>query len=124
LQTRLQDVFTSDAVVPLVGVLLVAIVAKMAGVGIAALILGEKRRSAFGLGVMMNCRGLTELVVLKIGLSLGVIRTDLFSVLVVMTLVTTMMTDPLLRMLRIGHIDRRAPAPEPELVAAGSGAVS
>lgn len=110
LQTRLEDVFTSDAILPLLGVLVVAIAAKMTGVAIAALMCGEDQRSALGLGVMMNCRGLTEIVVLNIGLSLGVINTDLFSVLVVMTLVTTMMTDPLLRLLRIGQVDARGQA--------------
>ena len=53
-------------------------------------------RDSLVLGVMMNCRGLTELVVLSTGLALGVIGNDLFAIFVVMTLVTTTMTAPLL----------------------------
>lgn len=45
---------------------------------------------------MMNCRGLTELVVITTGLSLGIIEQNLFAIFVAMTLVTTMMTGPLL----------------------------
>jgi Kef-type K+ transport system membrane component KefB/flavin reductase (DIM6/NTAB) family NADH-FMN oxidoreductase RutF len=112
LQTRLQGVFSHSAMLPLAGVLTVAIVGKIVGAGAAALLAGEDRRSALGLGAMMNCRGLTELVVLNIGLSLHVVPRDLFSVLVVMTLVTTMMTDPLLRALKIGAPARRVTALE------------
>jgi Kef-type K+ transport system membrane component KefB len=50
----------------------------------------------------MNCRGLTELVILNVGLELGVIRTNLFTVLVLMALVSTAMTVPLLRRLDAG----------------------
>ncbi len=48
---------------------------------------------------MMNCRGLTELIVLQLGLQLGVLDQSLFSIFVVMTMVTTAMTGPLLRRL-------------------------
>jgi Kef-type K+ transport system membrane component KefB len=63
-------------------------------------------RDSLALGVMMNCRGLTELVVLSTGLTLGIIGADLFAIFVVMTLVTTTMTAPLLGALRLN----RAPA--------------
>jgi Kef-type K+ transport system membrane component KefB len=98
LQTRIQSVFTMSALGALAAVLAVAVVGKVGGAGISARMLGETRRDALRLGVMMNCRGLTELVVLEVGLSLGVLRPALFSVLVVMTLITTIMTDPLLRL--------------------------
>jgi Kef-type K+ transport system membrane component KefB len=102
LNTRLQEVFVPQAMLPLVSVLVIAIVGKVAGAGLAARWTGESRRAALGLGVMMNCRGLTELIVLNIGLSLGIIDSDLFSILVFMTLITTLMTDPLLRLFRFG----------------------
>lgn len=54
---------------------------------------------------MMNCRGLTELVVITTGLSLGIIGQNLFVIFVVMTLVTTMMTGPLLGRLKLGRED-------------------
>ncbi|MBV8541627.1 MAG: cation:proton antiporter [Pseudonocardiales bacterium] len=62
-------------------------------------------RDSVGLGLMMNCRGLTELVVITTGLSLGIIRQDLFVIFVVMTLVTTTMTGPLLGRLKLGRED-------------------
>jgi Kef-type K+ transport system membrane component KefB len=58
-------------------------------------------RNSLGLGVMMNCRGLTEIVMITTGLSLGVIGQKLFAMFVVMTLVTTMMTGPLLSRLKL-----------------------
>jgi Kef-type K+ transport system membrane component KefB len=69
-------------------------------------------RESTGLGVMMNCRGLTELVVVSTGLSLGIIGQNLFVMFVVMTLVTTIMTGPLLGWLKL---DRAGPFTEPVL---------
>ncbi|CAM3703027.1 cation:proton antiporter [Kibdelosporangium persicum] len=60
-------------------------------------------RESAGLGVMVNCRGLTELVVVAAGLSLGIIGPDLFVMFVAMTLVTTIMTGPLLGWLKLGE---------------------
>jgi Kef-type K+ transport system membrane component KefB len=53
-------------------------------------------RDSAALGVLMNTRGLVELIVLNIGLDLGVLTPRLFTMLVLMALVTTMMTSPLL----------------------------
>jgi Kef-type K+ transport system membrane component KefB/nucleotide-binding universal stress UspA family protein len=77
-------------------VLVVAIVGKFVGTYAAARISAMPRREAAALGWMMNTRGLTELIVLNIGLSLGVITPLLFTMLVMMALVTTFMTSPLL----------------------------
>jgi Kef-type K+ transport system membrane component KefB len=49
------------------------------------------------IGTMMNCRGLTELIILNLGVQLGVLSTALFAMFVCMALVTTAMTGPLLR---------------------------
>lgn len=116
LQTRIQSVFTANAAWALVAVLTVAVLGKVGGTFTAAVLAGESTRDALGLGTMMNCRGLTELVVLEVGLSLGVLKPELFSVLVVMTVLTTVTTDPLLRLLRLDRdpTDRRGgllPAP-------------
>ena len=89
-------------------VLLVAVVGKWGGSSIAARSVGMQWRDSLALGVLMNCRGLTELVILNIGLELGVIPPQLFSMLVIMALVTTFMTTPLLGWLR--------PEVEPETV--------
>ncbi|MFJ4198871.1 cation:proton antiporter [Streptomyces sviceus] len=104
LQTRLQSVFSLSALGVLALVLLVAVAGKIGGTFAAARLAGEGYRESLGLGVMMNCRGLTELVVLNVGLSLGVIDSRLFAVLVVMTLVTTVATDPMLRLLRLDRL--------------------
>ena len=53
-------------------------------------------REATAVGVLMNTRGLVELVILNIGLDLGILSQALFSIMVLMALVTTFMTSPLL----------------------------
>jgi nucleotide-binding universal stress UspA family protein len=77
-------------------VLLVAIAGKYIGTYVAARVGGINSQEASALGWLMNTRGLTELIVLNIGLSLGVISPLLFTMLVIMALVTTFMTSPLL----------------------------
>jgi nucleotide-binding universal stress UspA family protein len=77
-------------------VLGVAIIGKYVGTYVAARVCGIENREASALGWLMNTRGLTELIVLNIGLSLGVISPLLFTMLVIMALVTTVMTSPLL----------------------------
>jgi Kef-type K+ transport system membrane component KefB len=77
-------------------VIAVAIAGKYVGTYFAARVSGIEHREASALGWLMNTRGLTELIVLNIGLSLGVITPLLFTMLVMMALVTTVMTSPLL----------------------------
>ena len=78
--------------------LAVAIIGKYVGTYVAARVSGIDNREASALGWLMNTRGLTELIVLNIGLSLGVISPLLFTMLVIMALVTTFMTSPLLEL--------------------------
>jgi Kef-type K+ transport system membrane component KefB/nucleotide-binding universal stress UspA family protein len=78
------------------GVIAVAIIGKYVGTYVAARVSGIDHRDSSALGWLMNTRGLTELIVLNIGLSLGVISPLLFTMLVMMALVTTFMTSPLL----------------------------
>jgi Kef-type K+ transport system membrane component KefB/nucleotide-binding universal stress UspA family protein len=77
-------------------VLAVAIAGKYFGTYTAARVCGINKRDASALGWLMNTRGLTELIVLNIGLKFGVISPLLFTMLVIMALVTTFMTSPLL----------------------------
>jgi Kef-type K+ transport system membrane component KefB len=77
----------------------VACTGKFGGSVAAARLTGIGWRDAAALGVLMNTRGLVELVVLNIGLDLGVISPTLFTMLVIMALVTTFMTSPMLRLL-------------------------
>jgi Kef-type K+ transport system membrane component KefB len=78
---------------------LVAIVGKAAGSAGAARLSGMSWRNSLAMGVLMNTRGLMELVVLNIGYDLGILSPTVFSMMVVMALVTTTMTSPLLEML-------------------------
>jgi len=77
-------------------IIALAIVGKLCGSLFAARITGMPWREAAAVGVLMNTRGLVELVILNIGLDLGVLSPALFSIMVLMALVTTFMTSPLL----------------------------
>ena len=68
---------------------------KVIGCSIAAKISGHTNREALTIGFLMNCKGLVELIVLNVGLSAGVINTTIFTMMVVMALVTTCMTTPI-----------------------------
>lgn len=80
-------------------IVLAATVGKFGGTFVAARLTGMDGRLAAGLGVLMNTRGLMELIVLNIGLDLGVVSPTLFTMLVVMALVTTLATTPIVRRL-------------------------
>jgi Kef-type K+ transport system membrane component KefB len=78
-----------------VAVLLVSIIAKGGACYAAARLSGQPHGSAMGIGALMNARGLMELIVINIGLQRGIIGPALFSMLVVMAIVTTFMASPL-----------------------------
>jgi Kef-type K+ transport system membrane component KefB len=82
-------------------IILVATVGKAAGTFVAARLTGMSSRDAAGLGMLMNTRGLMQLIVLNVGLDLGVISPALFTMMVLMALATTMATTPVLRALRL-----------------------
>jgi Kef-type K+ transport system membrane component KefB len=82
-----------------VAIVLVATVGKFGGTFVAAHLTGLSWRDAAALGTLMNTRGLMELIVLNIGLDLGVISPTLFAMMVVMALVTTAATAPVLQWL-------------------------
>ncbi len=77
-------------------ILLVACAGKFGGTLLAARLSGYAWRDASALGILMNTRGLVELIVLNVGLDLGVISPTLFAMLVIMALVTTFATSPIL----------------------------
>jgi Kef-type K+ transport system membrane component KefB len=78
---------------------LTAIAGKIGGCTAAGLLNGLGKREAWSIGVLMNTRGLMELIVINLGHDMGVIPTTMFFMLVVMAVVTTYMTSPLVRML-------------------------
>jgi Kef-type K+ transport system membrane component KefB len=73
-----------------------AIAGKFGGTMFAARLSGVPWRDATAVGILMNTRGLMELIALNIGLDIGVISQTVFTIMVMMALVTTLMTSPLL----------------------------
>src|SRR5205085_1978367 len=84
-------------------VLATACLGKVIGGTLSVRWMGESWRESLTLGVLMNTRGLVELIVLNIGLDLGVLSPVLFTILVIMAVVTTMMASPLLPLLGYGQ---------------------
>ena len=80
-------------------IIIVATLGKFGGTLVSARATGLDWHMSSALGVLMNTRGLMELVVLNIGLEMGVISPTLFAMMVIMALVTTMMTTPILHLL-------------------------
>lgn len=80
------------------GIVVVASIGKLGGAFVAARLTGMPRREALSLGILMNTRGLVELVVLNLGLDLGLVSPRLFAMLVLMAVVTTLATTPLLEL--------------------------
>jgi Kef-type K+ transport system membrane component KefB len=78
------------------GIILVAVAGKFFGSALAAKFVGQSWRDSLTIGALMNTRGLMELVVLNIGYDLGVLTTEVFTMMVIMALVTTFMTAPAL----------------------------
>jgi Sodium/hydrogen exchanger family len=100
--------------------LAVAIAGKWVGALTAARLTGFPPRESSAIAALMNTRGLTELIVLNIGLELGVVTPALFTSLVLVALATTFMTGPLLRLIDPGG--RLTVGPEDELAAAAPAA--
>lgn len=96
------DLFRIDSISLLGWLLLilsVAVAGKFIGCGVAARLTGSSRREAVIVGALMNTRGLTELVILTIGFELGVLSDQLFAMMVVMALATTVMAAPIVNRL-------------------------
>ena len=86
-----------SGLVELAAILVVAIVGKLAGAYLGAQFTGVRGRNAGVLATLMNTRGLTELVILGVGLQLHILTRPLYALMVVMALVTTAMSGPLLK---------------------------
>lgn len=108
------DMLTSPALWAVTAlVITVAVAGKFGGATLAARAVGETWRSSATIGLLMNTRGLTEIVILTVGLELGVITPTLFTIMLLMAIVTTLMATPLLRLIR-------SPEPSPPLSAVDS----
>jgi Kef-type K+ transport system membrane component KefB len=77
-------------------IILVAVIGKFLGSALAAKFVGQNWKDSLTIGALMNTRGLMELIVLNIGLELKVLTPEVFTMMVIMALVTTFMTGPAL----------------------------
>lgn len=77
-------------------ILLVAVAGKFGGSALAARMVGQSWKDSLSIGVLMNTRGLMQLIVLNIGYDLGILTPEIFAMMVLMALVTTFMTGPAL----------------------------
>ncbi|HEX5123495.1 MAG TPA: cation:proton antiporter [Rhodanobacteraceae bacterium] len=90
------DAFTGTGLPALLLILAAAVVGKVLGAGGGARIAGLGWREAGAIGSLMNARALMELIVMKVGLDAGAIGFEIFTMLMVMAIVTTLMTTPML----------------------------
>ncbi|MGN6569303.1 MAG: cation:proton antiporter domain-containing protein, partial [Flavipsychrobacter sp.] len=96
LRTQLGLLNSSSLWISCLLVTVVAITGKLGGSVIAAKLTGETTKESIAIGALMNTRGLVELVVLNIGYDMGILSAEMFTVMVIMALVTTFMTNPIL----------------------------
>ncbi|MBZ5509092.1 MAG: cation:proton antiporter [Acidobacteriia bacterium] len=101
LRTRIDLLAGERAWIYTAAIIAVAIVGKFAGATLASRATGTPWKDSAALGVLMNTRGLVELVVLNVGLELGILSPQLFTMMVIMALVTTFMAAPVLRKMKI-----------------------
>jgi Kef-type K+ transport system membrane component KefB len=94
LNTQLTLVADPYLLMVALAVLAMSVFAKFGACWAAARLSGQDNRTALGIGALMNSRGLTELIMINIGLQAGVIGSALFSMLVLMAIVTTLMASP------------------------------
>ena len=117
LNTRINLVDTTWMWAITLVVLLIACLGKGIACWLAARLNGEENREAMAIGTLMNARGLMELILLNIGLERGIITPTLFTIMVMMAIVTTLMATPLFNLVYRRQV---APALEPVASAAYS----
>ncbi|GAM25390.1 hypothetical protein SAMD00019534_085650, partial [Acytostelium subglobosum LB1] len=96
LRTDLTTLNTGDAWIGVLLIISCACVGKIVGSGVTAFLLGSTKRDALSIGILMNTRGLVELIVLNLGLDFGIISTKVFGIMVLMAVFTTLLTSPLI----------------------------
>ncbi len=113
LNTRLDMVDSPRLLLVALSVLIAACLGKGVACWAASRWNGEDHRTAMAIGTLMNARGLMELIVINIGLQHGIIQPALFSVLVLMAIVTTLMASPAFEWVYGRHARAAAATPEP-----------
>ena len=107
LNTRLDMLFEPAIFIAALAILAISFGGKLVACWAAARLNGESNTDAMAIGALMNARGLMELIIINIGLAAGVIQSGLFSVLVLMAVLSTLMATPLFNwiMRRQGALD-------------------
>jgi Kef-type K+ transport system membrane component KefB len=95
LNTQLSIMGDPGLLVATLAILAASILAKFGACWAAARLTGQDNATALGIGALMNARGLMELIIINIGLQKGIIGIEIFSMLVLMAVVTTLMASPL-----------------------------
>ncbi len=101
-------------------ILLVAVAGKFGGSALAARMVGQSWKDSLSIGVLMNTRGLMQLIVLNIGYDLGILSPEIFAMMVLMALVTTFMTGPALDLINWLIPEKTAEQDSPTIVNAST----
>jgi Kef-type K+ transport system membrane component KefB len=104
------DAFVGAGLGALALILAAAVIGKLAGGAVGARLVGYGWRDSLAVGSLMNARALMELIVIKVGLDAGLIGPELFTMLLVMAILTTVMTGPLLSLFGSRHAQPGATA--------------
>ncbi len=94
LNTRLDVLFAPNLLLAGAAILFASVAGKGVACWAAARLNGEDNATALAVGTLMNARGLMELIIINIGLERGIIGAPLFSILVMMAIITTLMASP------------------------------
>ncbi|TXH93562.1 MAG: cation:proton antiporter [Rheinheimera sp.] len=106
LKTQLNVLASFDVLFIALAILAASIFAKGVACWAAARIGGADNRTAMAVGALMNARGLMELIIINIALKFGVIEQGLFSIMVLMAIVTTLMASPLFHLVYGRHMNK------------------
>lgn len=109
LNTKLSVLFQPSVLLVAVAILLASSIGKGVACWAAARLSGEDNRTAMAVGTLMNSRGLMELIIINIGLKKGIIHVELFSILVVMAIVTTLLASPVFELVYGRHHRKHKP---------------
>ncbi len=99
LRTQIEVINNYNLFLTCLLIIFVAVIGKLGGGFISARISGMNNKDSLSLGILMNTRGLMELIVLNIGYDMGILSTEIFTIFVIMALATTFMTGPSLNLI-------------------------
>jgi Kef-type K+ transport system membrane component KefB len=107
LNTQLNVMLDPSILLVAIAVLVASTLGKGVACWAAARLCGEDNRTSLAVGALMNSRGLMELIIINIGLQKGIIGKELFAVLVIMAIVTTLMASPIFEMVYGRHARKK-----------------